>query len=209
MALSYPYPIDFLAKCLVGPEVPLTLRRFDEMSGSGDGRFWSAQLAPPLWTASYQLYSRSAAEAREINAKIHALDGAAKTLVWCDPYYRGPAANVSAGLSGVTVSGIRADRCAVSLAGVPDGFFVTTGDYLSINFGARRYFGQFAEAGTEAGLGIPMTELRPALPLGISTGATVELVKPRFNAIVTDFQPFTSFRGRWGQNAAITILQKR
>ena len=210
MALTYPYSIDFLAKCLAGPIIPLVLRRFDEMSGSADGRFWSAQLAPPLWEASYSLYANHSAHAREINAKVQALDGVNKAIVWCDPYYAGPASGVTAGLSGVTVSGIRADRGAVSLAGVPAGFVLTAGDFMSINYGGgRRYFGQFAEGGTASGGSVPMAEIRPYLPIGVPTGAVVDLVKPRFNAVVTDFKPFANYRGKWGQDAAITILQKR
>ena len=61
MTLSFPYALDFLAKCLVGPDVPLKLHRFDEASGSGDGRHWSARLSTPLWGASYALYAQDAA----------------------------------------------------------------------------------------------------------------------------------------------------
>lgn len=210
MALSFPYAIDFLAKCLVGPDVPLKLHRFDEASGSGDGRNWSARLSTPLWGASYALYAQDAAKAREINAKVYALDGMDKTLLWSDPYYTGPASGMTAGLGSVTVSGIRADRGAIGLAGLPQGFVLTAGDYFSIPYASGRfYFGTFVEggtAGTAGGLG--QKEIRPYLPFGIASGATVYLVRPLFKAMVTEFQPFSSFRGRWGSNASITILQK-
>lgn len=204
MALSYPYALDFLSKCLNGPVIPLTLQRYDEQSGGGDGRFWSAELSPPLWTASYSLYAKHADHAREINAKVQALDGMQKPFLWCDGYYEGPA-HGPAGLGGVTVAGIRADRGAISLSGVPTGFQITAGDFVSITHsGGRVYFGQFAESGA-AGV---TRELRPYLPFGISAGAAVELVRPYFKAIVTNYTPFANFRGRWGQDASITVLQK-
>lgn len=211
MALSYPYALDFLSKCMTGPEIPLTLQRFDEMSGSGDGRFWAVQLAAPLWSASYPLYAKHPAHAREINAKINALDGMSKTLLWCDPYYTGPASGVVAGLGVVAVSTIRADRGAIAMTGLPAGFVLTAGDYFSITHGSGRvYFGQFAEGGTANGAGvIAQREVRPYLPQGISSGATVELVRPYFKAIVAEYQPFANFRGKWGQSASISLLQKR
>ena len=211
MALSYPYALDFLAKCLIGPEIPLVLQRFDEMSGSGDGRFWAAQLASPLWGASYSLYAKHPAHAREINAKVNALDGVSKTFLWCDPYYPGPASGVTAGLGSVTVSAIRADRGAIALTGLPSGFTLTAGDFVSITFSSGRvYFGQFAEGGNANASGVlAQRELRPYLPQGIATGATVQLVRPYFKAIVTEYQPFANYRGNWGQSASISILQKR
>lgn len=209
MALTFPYALDFLAKCLLGPEIPLRLIRYDEKSGSGDGRHWSAQLSTPLWGASYPLYAQTPALAREINAKVNALDGMSKTLLWADPYYKGPASGLTTGLGAVTVGSIRADRGAIALAGLPAGFVLTAGDYLSINHTSGRvYFGQFAEGGTASGGTIAQRELRPYLPMGISAGATVELVRPRFKAMVTDYTPFADFRGAWGSNASITLLQK-
>lgn len=210
MALTFPYALDFLAKCLKGERVPLSLQRFDERFGSGDGRFWSAQLATPLWGAAYSLYSKQPSEAREINAKVYALDGMRKTMLWADPYYEGPASGVTSGLDGVTISGIRADRSAISLGGLPVGFALTPGDYLSVDFGSDRiFFGTFVEGGLADIAGdIGESDVYPYLPLGISVGAAVELVRPRFKAMVTEFTPFANFRGRWGDSAAIKIMQK-
>ena len=210
MALSFPYALDFLAKCLTGERVPLVLKRFDESSGSGDGRMWSSQLSTPLWTSSYNLYSQTPAEARAINAKINALDGTSQTMFWSDPYYSGPASGVTTGLGNVTVASVRADRGAVALTGLPGSFEASAGDYLTIPYGSGRvYMGQLAEDGIAGAGGVlSQREIRPYLPFGIAAGATVQLVRPYFKAMVTDYTPFASFRGRWGDSASITILQK-
>ncbi len=210
MALSFPYALDFLAKCLTGERVPLVLKRFDEISGSGDGRMWSSQLSTPLWTSSYNLYSQTPAEARAINAKINALDGTSQTMFWADPYYSGPASGVTTGLGGVTVASVRADRGAVALTGLPGSFEASAGDYLTIPYGSGRvYMGQLAEDGIAGAGGVlSQREIRPYLPFGIAAGATVQLVRPYFKAMVTDYTPFASFRGRWGDSASITIMQK-
>lgn len=210
MALSFPYALDFLAKCLTGERVPLVLKRFDESSGSGDGRMWSSQLSTPLWTSSYNLYSQTPAEARAINAKINALDGTSQTMFWADPYYSGPGSGVTTGLGNVTVASVRADRGALALNGLPGLFEASAGDYLTIPYGSGRvYMGQLAEDGIAGAGGVlSQREIRPYLPFGIAAGATVQLVRPYFKAMVTDYTPFASFRGRWGDSASITIMQK-
>ncbi len=210
MALTYPYSVDFLADCLIGDEIKLDLRRQDEMSGSGDGRYWSAELSRPLWTVSIALYSKSAAQARAVNAKVFALDGTRRQMQWANPYYR-PAAGPD-GLGSVSLSTVAADRGRVSLAGLPGRREVAAGDHLSIEYGAGRlYFGVFAESriATAAGA-ISNIEVRPYLPLGISTGSVVELEKPVMNTIIPPggFTPFAIYKDRWGSNASITLLQK-
>jgi hypothetical protein len=211
MALSFPYALDSLANCLAGESIPLALRRFDEVSGGGDGRFWSARMATPLWGASYALYSKQGALAREINAKINALDGMSRTLLWADPYYTGPASGATGGLGSVTVASIRAtDRGAISFSGLPQGATLSAGDYFSIAYGVGRvYFGQLVEGGSAGSAGeIGQRDISPYLPFGVSVGDRIELIRPHFKAMVTDFTPFSNYRGRWGDNASITILQK-
>lgn len=211
MALSFPYALDFLSNCLTAERIPLTLQRNDELSGGGDGRFWAAQMSRPLWSASFEVYSTTPAHAREINAKVYGLDGSQKTFLWCDHYYTGPTEGAT-GLGSVTMSGIAADRGRIAFSGLPAGFTLRTGDYLSIAYSTDRvYFGTMCEDATANGSGVtPSRDVRPHIPLGISTGATVELVRPYFKAIIPPggFTPFANFRGRWGDSASITVLQK-
>ncbi|SEU03345.1 hypothetical protein [Paracoccus homiensis] len=205
MALSFPYALDFLANCLIGPEVALKLSRNDEASGSGDGRVWSVELARPLWTATYSLDAKDGAHAREINAKINALDGSSKTFLWADPWYSGPAVSAP-NYSGVTVASISANRGALAFSGLHEDFAFTAGDYISIAYGGgKQYLGQLAEGGDSGQL-----EIRPYLPMGISVGASVQIAKPRMKAIIppNGWTPFSSTRYGWGQGASITVLQK-
>lgn len=210
MSLSFPYALDFLARCLVGPDIPLALQRFDERSGAADSRFWGIQMAMPLWGASYPLYSAKGAHAREVNAKVYSLNGMSKTMLWADPYYTGPASGVRSGLGNVTVASVRQDRGAIGLSGLPVGFVLSAGDYLSITYASGRiYFGTFAEGGVAGGAGgLGQRDLFPYLPLGIGVGDRIELLRPHFKAMVTEFTPFASHRGKWGDSASITIMQK-
>lgn len=208
MALSYPYSVNFLANCLTGERIPLQLQRNDELSGSGDGRYWAAQLSRPLWSASYSLYAKSAAHAREINAKIYGLDGSTGTFLWCDPYYEGPAAGDYAGVDSIEIASLSSDRTRITFTNMPAGFEFTAGDYISVAYGTDRYY--FATLCEGGGSGGAPREVRPAVPLGVSVGDTVTVSKPVFKAIIppNGFTPFASFRGRWGDSASITVLQK-
>ena len=44
-------PLSYLSDLLCIDSVTWDVQRNDELSGSGDGRVWQAELAPPLWTA--------------------------------------------------------------------------------------------------------------------------------------------------------------
>ena len=190
MAHTYPYPLAFFSDVLPYGEIQGPyLRRYDETSGSGDGRRWAAEKARPLWEANVTLpATRTAAEARAIESRIRALDGMARHFLFRPPQYLGPANGITAGLGSVTVNSIRQDRGAIGLAGLPGGFAITPGDLFTILYASGRvYMGEFSEGGTGTG----QREIRPYLPMGISTGAAVILTTPYFKAFVEDFTPFT------------------
>lgn len=211
MALTFPLPFAILADCLTGPETSPELVRFDERSGSGDGRTWTAELATPLWQASYELYARSPEMARRINALVYSLDGGMKDMLWQDPYYTGPGAGAKGGLNNATVGAIRVtDRGAFSINGLPAGQEILAGDHFSINYASGRvYHGVFSEDGTASGTGVlAARDVRPYLPQGIAGGAAVELVRPLIKMGVTDFKPFRISRGIVSTTASITLTQK-
>lgn len=208
MALTFPYPLDFLSEHIRVTQIPLALRRFDETSGSGDGRVWSARLAAPLWTATLPLVARSWAEARAVEAKILALDGMTKSFLWADPVYV-PAAGGTAGRY-VSVSAVSADRTAVVLSGLPAGYAVSTGDRLSITGGSGRvYFATIAEDGTADSSGdTDGLSVYPYLPLWVVAGAAVEMDRPYLKACVEDYTGFTAMPGKYSQGASLSLLQR-
>lgn len=218
MALTFPYPLPFLSDRMQYTDLTLDLQRFDEMSGSGDGRQWAAQLATPLWRARANLRTVTAREGKLINARAMALDGPSKTFLFADPTYTGPASGPYNWIgTNVTIAGVRSDRGAITLAGLPPEFVLTEGDFLSIEYsGGRVYFGQFLEGGTAGSAGNIQVqkEVRPYLPFGVGVGSPVVLVRPYFKAIIPSggFTPYTFQPGDDGRGlavgASITVLQK-
>ena len=76
MAVSYPYSLPAFADLLKISSIVWDIQRNDELSGSGDGRVWQAELAPPLWTGTVTLADMYNAEAKQIAARIRKLHGA-------------------------------------------------------------------------------------------------------------------------------------
>lgn len=211
MALTFPYPLAFFSDHLRPKKVRQSLRRFDQSSGSGDGRFWSEELARPLWTAELSLADRHAGLAQQLEAKIDGLDGSRNTFLFADPTYSGPSGGTS-GLGGVTISTISADRSRIALSGLPSGFELQPGDRFTISHGtASVYLGRFSEVVTANGSGVTANrEVRPFLPFGVSTGATVELVRPYFKAFVVSYTPFDFDlpHGEIARGGTMQLMQK-
>lgn len=148
MALTYPYPLEFFSDLLRVNKSRLYLQRFDESSGSGDGRIWSAELSRPLWAAELSLADRPSPLAREIDGKIDGLDGSRKSFLFSDPTYGGPQNGATAGLDSVTIASISSDRSRAAFSGFPAGFELMVGDYFSIRYGSDKvYFGRVMESG--------------------------------------------------------------
>lgn len=211
MALSNIYALGFLSDRLCVQSTSFDQQRNDELSGTGDGRIWTARLASPLWTARLNLHSMRAARAREISSKIWALDGTRRSFIFADPSYR-PSSGATS-LSGATIASISADRTMIGISGLPAGYAVQPGDFLSVPWASDRiFFGSFAESRQANSAGVMgQLAVTPYLPHGILVGAAVELVNPQLKMIVPPggFTPFSfDQRGRWGQGASLNMVQK-
>ena len=213
MAVASTYPLSFLSDILrEDGAVTLDLQRNDELSGGGDGRYWAAELARPIWTVSLNLAALGRGcvpRAREIDAKIRAL-GVNRAFLWCDPTYGGPSNGAVAGP--VTVASISADRTAIAFAGLPAGFTLAPGDRFSIAWGSGRYYmAELTEAKVANGSGVTaQIGVYPYPPLSIAAGAAVEMAAPVIKAIVPPkgHKPYGYIRDFVAQGATLTMLQK-
>lgn len=210
MALTFPYPLAFLSDVLRAGDVSFDMKRNDEMSGSGSGQFWAAELAPPLWQVTMSLAARRPEQAREIDAKIRALGIGRQTLLFTDPTYA-PASRINPGGS-ASIGSISADRTRISLSGLLPDYVATIGDRISVSLGAGRYWtAELAEGAAANTSGVtPLVTVTPYLPLGINIGARVELIAPVLRCFVppSGHKPFGMTPGRIALGASLTLLQK-
>ncbi|WP_210260028.1 hypothetical protein, partial [Martelella sp. HB161492] len=96
------------------------IQRNDELSGSGDGAYWTAALAPPLWTAKVSAMPMRLSEAEAVSARVRGVSGPDKIFMFRDPYLIGPSIDPSGALLGdasVTISAVNDGQ--ISLSGLP------------------------------------------------------------------------------------------
>ncbi|MGK7653146.1 hypothetical protein ACSQ76_12245 [Roseovarius sp. B08] len=137
-------------------------------------------LAPMLWRATYRTAPMSHDEAAEIEADLLTLQGGVKLFEGYDPRRPLPLDNAEDALDGVTVFVISPDRLRLRLTGVPVGFKMTKGDYVSIDDGTNLFLiraattAPIANAAGESG----WFDIAPALHPSITVGMPVTLRFP-------------------------------
>jgi hypothetical protein len=207
------YPLSYLSDSLKVTTPTLELRRYDEASGSGDGRLWSAELSKPLWAFAVPLRAYFSKEARAVRAKISALEGQKHDFLFADPSYGGPAADrdgAALGAHAVTIGTISSDRTEVGFSNLPEGYALNAGDRFSVMFGGSKYYlGEVAGdvVADESG-DTPAVKIAPWLSLGVSVGASVELVTPVVKVVVEKFTPATDQLGGVSSGASLYLLQR-
>ncbi|NEI70952.1 hypothetical protein GR212_15315 [Rhizobium lusitanum] len=185
MTIVTPYSFADFADRLNIETVIWDIQRNDESSGTGDGRVWTAELAPPLWLATINLKQCSADQAKQAAARIRKLQGSRLAFFLYDPLSRFPQADPDGarlGQNAVTINSLGADNASLSLAGLPPGYVLTVGDKLSFIFGSsvQRYaFHEISETVTAGSNGkTPEFGIFPNLAVGSATGISVALIKP-------------------------------
>ena len=214
MAISYPYSLPDFADLLKISSVVWDIQRNDELSGSGDGRVWQAELAPPLWTGTVTLADMYNAEAKQIAARIRKLHGAQEALFLYDPLSKYPQADpdgTKLGAASVSIAALGADNASMSLKGLPAGYKLTIGDKMQIAYGDRHAFLELSETAAASGAGVtPVFEVFPHLPPGIAAGLNVALLRPACECVVMpgSHNPGTA-SGPITTGATFKIIQKK
>ena len=157
----------------------LALVHRQEMSRTAGGDLQAKDLGPAVWQADYATVPMTAAEARGYYADLLTLRAAAQTL-YVATIPNAPAARVAETLTGVSVASLAASNDAIALAGLPAGFVMTAGDYLSIETaGGARELHMLARGGSADGTGTtPELEVVPHVRPGVAQGDAVTLLDP-------------------------------
>ena len=184
MALTYPLSLASFHDMLAFASVRFELMRQDEVSGLASGEILAAELSPPLWTAQVSLDPMPIAEAASVLALIEALDGPIQTFFLANAAHDHPFADPDGsalGLSEPEILSVGSGGGAMALAGLPEGYALTPGDFLAFDHGsspARRAFHRIVEAAIADGSGeTAQFTVRPHLPAAAAEIA-VTLIRP-------------------------------
>jgi hypothetical protein len=191
MTVTYPYSLADFADKLRIASVVWDIQRNDELSGTGDGRVWQAELASPLWIGTVSLITMENDVAKQVAAKIRKLHGAQEALFLFDPLSKYPQFDPDGSILGarpVTVSSVADDLNGLSLKGLPSGYQLTAGDKMQISYGANptRYaFLEVSEDAVANAAGVTSVfGVFPHVSPAIAADTAVILIKPACKCVV-------------------------
>lgn len=217
MTVSYPYPLSVLADQLPIDNITWDIRRNDEMSGSGDGSVWQAELSTPLWVATVALAVMSNDKAKQIAAKIRKLHGAQEVFRLYDTASLFPQLDplgAKLGNSTVTIESVPGHRASLSMIGLPANYGLLPGDKFSVTYGSNPtrvgFFeiSEAASAGSDGSTGL--IGVFPHLPPGVGPGAAVRFINPycEMKILPGTHNPGTA-RKLFTEGAGFKAIQKR
>lgn len=182
-------PLTSLADLLQIDSVVFDIQRNDEVSGTGDGRIWQAELADPLWTAEVSLQTGYKDDLKRVAAIIRGLRGAQESFLLYDPQSLFPHSDPDGsilGASEVLVASIPVGRRKMSLTGLPAGYKLTAGDKGQIIFATtQNYFFEFSEDAEADGDGeTGDIAVFPDVPVGIVGNEPIILTQPACRMII-------------------------
>lgn len=201
MALADPLPLASFADLLPVASVKWKLREHQEISGLGSGQILVAELAPPLWTADVVLAAMRNEDAGKVQGLIESLDGGLRSFYLYAPQRIGPQSDPDGTLlstSTVKIYSLDVNNKEMRLYGLPPGFVLSAGDFMSFDYGSnptRRAFHRVLNTVTADGSGItPTFEVRPHLRSGVATDIVVTLVKASAKVMIVpgSFDPGTA-----------------
>jgi hypothetical protein len=178
------YPLDILAG------FPGTTTRFEpqylqEVSPLRGGRQVVADLGPALWAMDVRSRSLGPNELKAWKARLALLENGRQQLIGYDmtkcfpiAFPRGswPTGNAFDGLA--SLKSVASSK-TVTLGGLPDGYKVSTGDYISFGYGGRRALHQVMEDAIAGADGVSAAfEVRPYIRPGYVLDVDVALTKP-------------------------------
>lgn len=175
---------DLMSALLIGDVtfMPMWRQQFSRQAG-GSPRV--ADLGPEVWTALIKTTVMMNDDAEAAAAYVDQMRGSLGTFYVWNPRRQYPRLDPDGsilGTSTVTIYALGGDNKSIRLTGLPAGYKISRGDFLSWDYGTspvHRAFHRFVADGTADGSGIlPSTEVAPHIRTGSSTTLAVSLKRP-------------------------------
>jgi len=191
--LTYPLPAAGYFGGLRVASCTFDLGEALEISRTGAGEVLTADLGPRLWTGQVTLAQARARTAHATHAVLQTLRQAGRSLMVFDPAHACPAADpegaiLAAAGAAPVIAALPAGNRSLQLEGLPAGYGLSPGDYLSFAYGAapeRVAFHQIVQGAVADVAGVTgEIEVIPHIRPGAVLGAPVQLVRPAFKAVI-------------------------
>ncbi len=211
MALTFPLSLATFFNGLQIGQGAVYLPSAVEQNQSGDGELFTANLGPRLWKGSASILKRVHQQAASAEALLSILRQAGGSFFAADIRQNGPAADPTGAILGASspvISTLNANTRDIRLSGLPAGYVLSRGDYLSFAYGSspvRYAYHQIAVGSVANGSGVTGDiEVTPNIRPGAVVSTAVVLVRPYFKAqIIPDsYQPAA---GQGVQSSGLTF----
>lgn len=182
MAYTFPLTIAQFMAYLPIAEIVFHPPAQQQIIRTAGGEVFASELGPMLWQGRITLGRMVGAEARDPDVLLDLLAPAGRSFWAYDTRYPGPQMDPTGAILGSATPSIHtlvSNNREMRLQGLPSGYVLKRGDYLSFDYGGRRALHRVASTSvTTAGTGItPNFEVSPMIRPGAVVGAAVTLVK--------------------------------
>lgn len=154
---------------------------YQSVSGLRGGGLIAAEFAAARWSADVTIAPYFNRDSVGLEAIINSLRGSIKSFEAYDTRRAFPYADPTGAILGaaaVTISAIGSDNASLKLAGLPAGYTITSGDYISVP--SRKQLFQAIETSVANASGISPTffAVTPSILPNLVNGDAVRLIKP-------------------------------
>lgn len=155
-----------------------------EFSRQAGGTPRVADIGPEAWTAKITAGPMTNAEILQAEAVINSMRGSLDTFYAWNPRAQYPQSDPDGtilGASAVHISALGGDSKSLGLSGLPAGYVITQGDFISWDNGTHRCLHQFVKSVTADAFGdTALVEVAPHILVGLllSPSTPVTLVQP-------------------------------
>lgn len=190
--LNFPLSLAQFLHVLPVADMTFSLSEALVSDETGRGEVLTAAIGARLWTGSVTVVPQRLDLSGRYSALLDLIRQPGATFFIGDVARRGPAGDPTGALLGAatpTLSAVSTDRRQLTVAGLPPGYALGPGDYLSLNYGSspvRRALHRIVFGGgvaNSAGL-LPSVEIIPPVRNGFTIGAAVTLVNPACKAVI-------------------------
>lgn len=187
--ITFPWAVDDFFGGLKIASATFDLSESLQIEETGGGQIVTAGLGERLWEGSVQLVGGYHADLAALQARLSLIRESGRPFFVFPKHKPFPASDPAGTILGAAAPVIATLPSArtMTLSGLPAGYQLSPGDFLSFAYGsspARQALHQIVTGGTANASGVaPAIEVTPAIRPGAATGAAVRLVRPFCTAI--------------------------
>lgn len=190
MMFNFPFQLNEFADRLRIRSQDWDLSENLRVTEDGGGRLLTADAGPRLWEGSVTIAPDRHADQRRAVALAHVIRQAQASFLIGDPKGKFPIADPDGSLLGgavVTLSEPVAGADTIALDGLPEGYVLTPGDYLSYAYGSQDEkvaLHQVTTGGAAAADGTLAVGVVPRVRPGVADGTAVTLIGAACKAVL-------------------------